>query len=91
MIIRIQGEGQFRLDDAAINEINVLDTALESALAAGDEEFAAALAALLDRVRAVGEALADEELLESDVILPSSDATAHEVRRMLQDDGLVPG
>ena len=89
MIVRISGEGQYRLSDDAIDRINVLDDALEAAL--DTEGFAAALAALIDEVRAVGEALADEELLASDVVLPPADATAEEVKAMLSDDGLIPG
>lgn len=91
MIVRIQGEGQFRLDDAAITEINQLDSALEDALGQDEASFAVALASLLDRVREVGTEVPAEELVESTVILPSGDATADEVRSMLQDDGLVPG
>lgn len=91
MIIRIQGEGQYRLADAELEEINRLDAVLEAALAAGDDGVAEALAALLAEVRTAGAELADDELVESDVILPASDATADELRQMLGDDGLVPG
>lgn len=90
MIVRISGEGQYRLDDATIDELNELDAAIEAALE-DDEAFAVALAAILDKVRADGEELADEELLESDVILPPADATADDVRAMLKSDGLIPG
>ncbi|MFN8125862.1 MAG: hypothetical protein U0R64_05060 [Candidatus Nanopelagicales bacterium] len=90
MIVRISGEGQYRLDDATIDELNELDAAIEAALD-DDEAFTVALAAILDKVRADGEELADEELLESDVILPPSDATADDVRAMLKSDGLIPG
>ena len=88
MIVRIQGEGQYRLDDAAIVRINELDEALEAALDGGD--FAAALAALLDHVRAAGAPVADDEIITSEVILPAADATAAEVAAMLTDEGLVP-
>lgn len=92
MIVRIQGEGQFRLPDETLDEINVLDAALEAALEQTDEAvFAAALGALLDRVRSVGEALDPEEIVESDVILPAADATEEEVRSMLTEEGLLPG
>mgnify|MGYP001346001715 CR=1 FL=1 len=92
MIVRISGEGQYRLDDTTIEELNQLDAALESALEADDDAaFAAALGAMLDRVRAAGVELADEELLESDVILPAAEATADEVRAVLKSDGLIPG
>jgi hypothetical protein len=89
MIVRISGEGQYRLDDAAQARINELDAALEAALQG--EGFSSALAALLDEVRAIGQLLDDEELAGSDVVLPSADATAEEVRGMLTDDGLIPG
>ena len=90
MIVRISGEGQYRLDDATIDELNELDAAVEAALD-DQEEFDVALAAMLAKVRSDGEELADEELVESDVILPSSDATVEDVRAMLKSDGLIPG
>lgn len=89
MIVRISGEGQYRLDDAALTRINELDAALESAL--DTDGFSTALAALLDEVCSLGEPLADDELLGSDVVLPPQDATADEVKAMLSEDGLIPG
>lgn len=89
MIVRISGEGQYRLSDEAQDRINELDEALEQALS-GDG-FSAALAALLDEVRSLGEPLPDDELLPSDVVLPPADATAEEVQSMLTEEGLIPG
>lgn len=89
MIVRISGEGQYRLDDAALTRINELDAALESAL--DTDGFPTALAALLDEVRSLGKPLADDELLGSDVVLPPQDATSDEVKAMLSEDGLIPG
>ena len=92
MIVRILNEGQFDVSDDAVDRLNQLDAAVESAVEAGDEEaFAAALAALLDGVRTVGVAHAPDSLDESDLILPPSDATIDEVRQLLNDDGLIPG
>jgi hypothetical protein len=91
MIIRIQGEGQYRVADAELEQINRLDAVLEQALKSGSEGVSAALGALLDEVRTAGTELAADELVESDVILPASDATAAELHEMLGDDGLVPG
>ena len=89
MIVRISGEGQYRLSDEAQVRINELDDALEQAL--DTDGFAAALAALLDEVRSIGQPLADDELLGSDVVLPPEDATSEEVKAMLSEDGLIPG
>jgi hypothetical protein len=53
--------------------------------------FEKALADLLDRVRELGEPLAVEEIVESDFVLPMSDATLEEVEEMMAGDGLIPG
>lgn len=91
MIVRILGEGQWELSDDAVAALNDADSAVESAVEAGDQEaFTSSLAALLDAVRRVGSRMPDDSLLESDLILPPSDATLEEVRNLLTDEGLVP-
>jgi hypothetical protein len=35
--------------------------------------------------------LPDEEIVPSDLVLPSSDASLDEVRELLGDEGLIPG
>lgn len=89
MIVRIQGEGQYRVPDEEMARINELDSALEAALQGPG--YSEALAALLDEIRAHGTALPDEELSGSDVVLPAAEATAEEIRSLLSGDGLIPG
>jgi len=92
MIVRILGEGQYDVSDEALAALNTLDSVVEAAVEAGDEEaFASALVTLLDGVRTAGVAHDAEALDESDLILPPSDATIDEVRALLSDDGLIPG
>jgi len=92
VIIRILGEGQYDVEDGALDRLNELDAALEAAVDAGDEAaFAVALTELLAGVRTVGAAHPADTLDESDLILPPSDATIDQVREMLNDDGLIPG
>ena len=92
MIVRISGEGQFSIDDAATAELNRLDSELEAAVNRNDEAaFTAALHGLLDQVRAQGSALASDTLEQSDLILPPEDASMDEVREMLTEEGLIPG
>jgi hypothetical protein len=92
MIIRILGEGQLAVDDSLAVELNDLDTRLEAAVSAGDEEaFHPALAALLARVRAAGTPVPPDSFEPSDVILPYSDASMDDVRGLLSEDGLIPG
>ena len=92
MIVRILGEGQFSLDEEATVELNKLDTQLEAAVERNDETaFTAAMHGLLDQVRALGAPLPSDALEPSDLILPSPDSSMDEVRKLLTDDGLIPG
>ena len=92
MIVRILGEGQYDVAEHALDRLNELDEAVETAVEAGDEaRFAASLRELLDAVRTVGVAHELESLDESDMILPPADASLEDVRDLLADDGLIPG
>ncbi|WP_159941089.1 MULTISPECIES: hypothetical protein [unclassified Nocardiopsis] len=92
MIVRIMGEGQLDLTDADLDLLNSFDSALESAIEAGDEAaFRQALHDLLQKVREDGTPLPPDALEPSQFILPHADASMEEVRQMLQDDGLIPG
>lgn len=92
MIIRIMGEGQYRLpDENVLAEVNAADAAIEQAVGRDDAAaLAAALQQLHDVVVGRGASLPDEELAHSDVIVPATDATVDEVRALLSDEGLVP-
>ncbi|MFJ8002754.1 PspA-associated protein PspAA [Streptomyces fagopyri] len=92
MIVRIMGEGQVRLDDGHLTELNKLDDELLAEVEGGDEAgFRRTLTALLDAVHRLGAPLPDDALEPSGLILPSADATLAEVREMLDDEGLIPG
>ena len=92
MIIRIMGEGQLRVDEAAVAELNSLDLTLEKAVEAQDDTaFRAALQALLAKAREAGTALPPDAIEPSDLILPREDATMEEVHDLLADGGLIPG
>ena len=92
MIVRILGQGQLAIDPAATDELNALDAKVEAAVNASDEEaFRAAFCALLGRIRELGKPLDDAALEPSDLILPDEDATIADVRKLLSDDGLIPG
>ena len=92
MIVRISGEGQFEVPDDHVDELNRLDDDLTKAVDSDDDaQFRAALEALLASVRTVGQELPADWLGPSDLVLPSPDATIHEVREVLGDEGLIPG
>ena len=92
MIVRIMGEGQWKVSAELLEQLNSLDAALESAVAQGDETtFRTSLGSLLRLVRDGGETVADDELVDSDLILPPADATIEQVQDLLGDEGLIPG
>jgi hypothetical protein len=92
VIVRILGEGQRELADAEVDGLNELDGQLQAAVDADDQQaFEAALAALLGRVRELGTTVPHEELVTSDLVLPSPDASLAEVRELLGEEGLIPG
>jgi len=92
MIVRILGEGQRSVDDGDLEGLNALDSELIAAVDSGDADgFGRALSALLDKVRQVGKPLPDDEIVPSDLVLPSADASLDEVRELLGDEGLIPG
>lgn len=92
MIVRILGEGQLRVDDAAAAQLNELDTQIAAAVDKDDEPaFREALSQVLELVRQSGQRLEPGSLEPSAYIIPAPDATMAEVRQMMTDEGLIPG
>jgi hypothetical protein len=92
MITRILGEGQYEIAEGHVDELNELDSALQSAADSGDEAaFVSALSALLAAVRSVGTPLPDEAITPSDLVLPDEDTSLRQVRELLSGEGLIPG
>ena len=90
MIVRISGEGQYRLDDNDHSKLDELDNAAVAAVDADDEDaFHEAFEELLAFVRA-GEHLADDDLSVSDHILPPADISFPEAGEEFSGDGLIP-
>jgi hypothetical protein len=92
MIVRILGEGQLEVPEAAVAELNELDAAVEAAVERNDDAaFGPALAALLAKAREVGSPTKADDLRPSELIIPQPEATMADVRRLLTDEGLIPG
>jgi hypothetical protein len=91
VIVRLMGEGQYRVDDSVRERLNALDDQAIAALEASDEtELDKRLEEMFALVRAEGEPLPDDDLSASDVIIPPSDLTLEETRELISDDGLIP-
>lgn len=92
MIVRILGEGQLRIDDSAAQELNERDAELGAAVERDDEPgYRQVLDELLSRVRSIGTPVEPGSLEPSQLIIPAPDATMADVRKLLADEGLIPG
>jgi hypothetical protein len=92
MIVRLMGGGgQYKVDESLLDRLNALDEQAVAALERSDEEeLDARLDEMAELVRSNGEPLAEDDLSASDVVIPPSDLTLEETRRLLSDDGLIP-
>ncbi len=91
MIVRIMGEGQYRVDDDTARKLNELDEQVSSAVDGGDEEqIRGLLQQLAQAVRDGGERLDDADLSTSEAIVPPEDLSLDELRDLLTGEGLIP-
>jgi hypothetical protein len=91
VIVRILGEGQFRVGEDAATALTALDKDLDAAVRDDQQAaFTAALHAAVALVRTEGTPLEPDEIVTADYILPFADATVDEVRKLLAD-GTIPG
>ena len=91
MIVRISGEGQFKLPDEDADRLNELDNRAVSAVEQGDETgFTELWSQMLEIVASDGNAVDNEELVESDVILPPRDISFEEAKGEFTGEGLIP-
>ena len=91
MIVRIATEDQYRLPDEDAQRLNELDNEVVTAVEADDEDrFHALFEEMLALVRSDGRKLGDDELEESDVILPPPDTSFVEAAQEFTGDGLIP-
>jgi hypothetical protein len=91
VIIRIMGEGQYRVADGDAAPLHELDEQAAQALEGGDEEgFRKLVRELAAAVRSRGERLDDADLSPSDGLVPPDDLSLDEAREFFEGEGLIP-
>jgi len=91
VIVRLMGEGQYRIDDGLRDGLNELDDQAAKAVEQGDEESLHRLLGLMaNNVREHGERLPDDDLSASDLFIPPDDLTLEEARELFSGEGLIP-
>ena len=91
MIVRVMGEGQYEVRGELMDRLNELDDQAVAALGRDDEaELDARLDEMAALVRQGGRPLAHHDLRPSDAVIPPSDLTLEESRRLFSEHGLIP-
>jgi hypothetical protein len=91
VIVRVSGDGQFNLPDQDADRLNELDNRAVAAIDQGDETgFRELWSQMLELVASDGNRISDDELVESDVILPPRDISFDEARGEFTGEGLIP-
>ena len=90
MIIRIMGEGQYRIDSCFLDQLNAIDNRIVEHVSRGAlMEFKNDLAELIHIIKVKGEPVDPKEIAQSDIIVPPHDLTFEEARRIFSGQGLI--
>jgi len=92
-IVRIMGHGQFTVDSSMLKKLNDIDNAiveLVSTERSDDTEFKKKLTELSNLVVKNGKPLDPHEIIRSDVILPSTDLSIDEAKKLFRGEGVIP-
>lgn len=90
MIVRVMGEGQFRVSEDLIDKLNAIDNAVVKHVDAGDEAgYRAELARLIGAIKSSGEPLDPVEIIQSDIIVPPADMSMEEAKQVFHGKGLI--
>ena len=92
MIIRIMGQGQYRVDSALFDTLNAIDNRIVEDVQTGNQQgYEQSLAELIGCIQREGQRIADTELVESDIIVPPADMTIAEARDVFKGTGIFEG
>lgn len=89
MIIRIMGEGQYRVPDVLCDELNQIDNRIVDLVDEGKaEEFRNELARLISEIKEKGDPLEAKDILKSDIIVPPGDLSLEEAKAVFKGSGI---
>jgi PspA-Associated protein len=90
MIVRILGQGQYKIDDFLIDKLNAIDNHIVDHVTKGDRDgFRKDLARLISIVKEQGEPLDPVDIIQSDIIVPPMDLTFEEAEKIFSGYGLI--
>jgi hypothetical protein len=92
-IVRIMGQGQFTVDNSTLKRLNEIDDSIVQLVSkerSDDIEFRKHLTELTHIVETKGKPLDPKEIIQSDIILPSTDLSIDEAKRLFKGEGVIP-
>ena len=99
MIIRISGQGQFKVSSDILDKINEIDNSIVAlienvSLGSSDrslvqKELQSKLTEMKNLITSRGQSLDDKEIVESDIIVPDSDLSIEEASKIFKEEGLI--
>jgi hypothetical protein len=92
-IVRIMGQGQFTVDSKTLKKLNEIDNSIVQLVSnerSNDTEFRRRLTELTDIVTKNGKPLHPKEIIQSDIILPSTDLSIDEAKNLFKSEGVIP-
>ena len=92
-IVRIMGQGQFTVDNSTLKRLSELDDSIVQLVSkdrSDDNEFRNQLTELTRIVESKGKPLDPKEIIQSDIILPSTDLSVDEAKKLFMGEGVIP-
>jgi len=92
-VVRIMGHGQFTVDNKTLRELSRVDSSIVQLVSSDrpdDTEFKKRLSQLTKIVEMTGKPLSPNEIIQSDIILPSVDLSIDEAKKLFKGEGVVP-
>ena len=92
-IVRIMGQGQFTVDNSTLKRLNEIDDSIVELVSkdrSDDTEFRNRLTELTSIVETKGKPLDPKEIIQSDIILPSTDLSVDEAKKLFMGEGVIP-
>ncbi|MDA8261316.1 MAG: PspA/IM30 family protein, partial [Actinomycetota bacterium] len=87
MVIRIAGEGLYRVPTSIKPALDALDSAMDTAIEHNEaKSFATCTAQLASLISTSGTKLDENEIVKSDLVVPSQDMTIEEAKQLLAGD-----
>jgi hypothetical protein len=99
VIIRISGQGQFKVSTEILDKINEIDNSIVDlienvSLGSSDhkltqKELQAKLTEMNNLITSKGQPIDDKEIVESGVIVPDSDLSIEEATKIFKGEGII--